>query len=158
MFQGYTNYETWNVMMWIQNEHRLYEAALRFLVQEKKQPTKGLKDLYKRFIVQLGMESRKTPDGIKWMDDDLDYRELDEEMFDMMTSMTVDELRKFLDFGDGIGVVTEKDGERSYWFVPNLPDRDTFEYALKRYDAMTHIGEIDRYTIHVFAESVKGES
>ena len=68
-YNGYSNYETWNVALWIQNDEGLYELARR------------ARD-YKAFIKSLrefeGPISKETPDGVAWNDSCIDTEELDE--------------------------------------------------------------------------------
>ena len=71
MFNGWKNYETWNVALWIGNDQGYYELAKEC-------------DSYKEFIcivtnnLYLGTTSKKTPDDISWIDESLDYERLDE--------------------------------------------------------------------------------
>lgn len=71
-YNGWKNYETWNVALWIGNDEGLYLEARRFRV-------KG----YSAFIESM----RKgfgdgtfvaTPDGVSWTDSGLDIEALDE--------------------------------------------------------------------------------
>lgn len=71
---GWKNYETWNVALWIQNDFVLYHLA------------RGLRHAgYKAFAAYLQGEcdvplTRETPDGVSWTHPDLDYEALDEMM------------------------------------------------------------------------------
>jgi hypothetical protein len=64
-YNGWKNYQTWNVALWIQNDQSLYELA-------------KLCTDYKDFIKNLDFEEINlgTPDGISWCDTDLDISEL----------------------------------------------------------------------------------
>ena len=62
-YNGWTNYETWNVALWIQNTEGLYNLARRY-------------DDYRVFLSRTGLTG-KTPDGVAWNDDSLDIDELD---------------------------------------------------------------------------------
>lgn len=69
-YNGWQNRSTWNVSLWIANEYNLYTEAVEFMKDYK-----GRKP-YKDFIAYLGLEEEKTPDGIKWLSSELDYRAL----------------------------------------------------------------------------------
>ena len=62
-FNGWTNYETWNVALYIQNEYDLYKTA------------QGC-DSYQDFLNWSGVDI--TPDGVSYTDDTLDIDELNE--------------------------------------------------------------------------------
>ena len=66
-YNGWTNYETWNVALYIGNDQGLYQAARVF-------------DSYEEFI-QFNFEPGSgTPDGVDWRDSNLNLVELDEMM------------------------------------------------------------------------------
>ena len=68
-YNGWTNYETWNVALWIGNDEGLYDWA------------RGLKKHgYKAFSRQLMDVLPETPDGVKWNDPAINIVELDEMM------------------------------------------------------------------------------
>jgi len=70
---GWKNYETWNVALWINNEESLYKLAKRSLN-------------YNNFIFRLANASHSelqkfktgTPDGVKWNDEKVNIEDLDE--------------------------------------------------------------------------------
>lgn len=66
--QGWTNYATWNVTLWMCNDQKLYEIA------------KQCKD-YHEFIKRAGLSGRKTPDGIKWTDASINQDEINGALF-----------------------------------------------------------------------------
>lgn len=70
-YNGWKNRSTWNVALWIQNDEGLYNMAKDY-VQERE----GKKTTYSGFIKHYGMQEEKTPDGIKWLSNRLDYAEL----------------------------------------------------------------------------------
>ena len=65
-YNGWTNYETWNVALYIQNEYNLYLESLRHTSYIEMIP-----------FLQM-MMGDKTPDGVRWDDIQLDTTELDE--------------------------------------------------------------------------------
>ena len=69
-YNGWTNYETWNVALWIQNDVNLY-----YLAQEIGN--------YIDFIDLLNDEGIvETPDGVKYNDPAVNVIELNSEVFD----------------------------------------------------------------------------
>ena len=66
---GYANYETWNIALWLQNDESLYNLARRY-------------DDYSKFARLIGPESQ-TPDGVSYTSPKLDYDELSEMMQDL---------------------------------------------------------------------------
>ena len=70
-YNGWTNYETWNVALWIGGDEGLYNFAKEF-------------ESYDDFVSNLKEVSGdssigyQTPDGVAWNDSGLDHSELDE--------------------------------------------------------------------------------
>jgi hypothetical protein len=69
-YNGWANYETWNVTLWIQNDEGLYNAAKSSNYQE---------------LISLLHEcgSKETPDGVKWDDAKIDVIAVNEMMQDL---------------------------------------------------------------------------
>ena len=65
-FNGWSNYETWNVALWIQNEFPFYAVALAC-------------GSYREFLFAIAEDSvgLATPDGVSWFDPALNFAELD---------------------------------------------------------------------------------
>ena len=73
---GWANYETWNVALWIQNDEALYKIA--------RDITRGTIHPYGDFVnLMLDLACKDTPDGVSWSHPDLDYDELNEMMEDL---------------------------------------------------------------------------
>lgn len=71
-YNGWTNYHTWNVALYIANEYPLYIAAREY-AQEKTEATyRGYLD--RHMSPEFG---DITPDGVSWTDPALDHDELD---------------------------------------------------------------------------------
>ena len=66
-YNGWKNYQTWNVALWINSDEGLNKASLAY-------------DNYNDFaeFMWFGMGSTHTTDGVAWKDPELDYERLDE--------------------------------------------------------------------------------
>ena len=64
-YNGWSNYETWNAALWIQNSGLFYSQAVN---------CSSYADFLSYF--ELGDDNR-TPDGVLWTDPALDFSELD---------------------------------------------------------------------------------
>ena len=73
-YNGWKNYQTWNVALWIGNDEGLYLAAVDFAER-----CKG-RAVYRLFVEHEGLAGSNTPDGIKWDGSKLDYRALNSMM------------------------------------------------------------------------------
>ena len=70
-YNGWANYETWNVTLWIQNDEGLYNVAKQCANYQE------LVDL----LYDCG--SKETPDGVKWDDSKIDGLAVNEMMQDL---------------------------------------------------------------------------
>lgn len=68
-YNGWANYETWNVALWIGNDEGLYHLARDF--RNRSNP-------YPQFAATMreDFEATETPDGVAWNDSGLDIDEL----------------------------------------------------------------------------------
>ena len=71
-YQGWTNYETWNVVLWIQNDEQLYNLVNQFEIA-----------CYEDLLdVLYDCGSKETPDGVKWTDPKINRAEINGDVFD----------------------------------------------------------------------------
>jgi hypothetical protein len=81
-YNGWANYETWNVSLWIGNDEELYESAkeagtyARFcdLLHDRADPSNYDTWASRRAAYRITLE---TPDGVSWNDSGLDVIALD---------------------------------------------------------------------------------
>lgn len=72
-YNGWQNYETWNVALWISNDEGLYNMAREY----RRQGYKAFRDELR----ELG--SVETPDRVSYNDSGLDIEALDELLADL---------------------------------------------------------------------------
>ena len=78
-YNGWKNYDTWNVALWINNDYDLYTSAVGFM---KDNPDKD--NPYIGFILGKYMTNMVTPDAVEYMSDKLDYPALNDMMRELM--------------------------------------------------------------------------
>jgi hypothetical protein len=71
-YNGWTNYETWNVALWIQNDEGLYDLAREFSDYDQL-----VSVLYEEFGV------RETRDGVKFNSSKINRIEMNEMLQDL---------------------------------------------------------------------------
>ena len=75
-YQGWANYPTFNVALYINNEYPFYKAACSYVAYQKEL---GLDVKYKEFIGYfMDLLGTITPDGVSWNHPELDTDELNE--------------------------------------------------------------------------------
>lgn len=75
-YNGWANYETWNVALWIENDEFLYCEARRF--RHKLNPYKAFIEYLQTFDSDMGELRLQTPDNVLWNDSELDIDALNE--------------------------------------------------------------------------------
>jgi hypothetical protein len=79
-YNGWKNYETWNISLWLNNDEPLYRKAVEFM---KVDPDKD--NPYIGFLLQNYMTHMVTPDSVDWMSDKLDFPALNDMMRDLIS-------------------------------------------------------------------------
>jgi hypothetical protein len=74
-YNGWSNYETWNVALWILNDEGLYNMAREY--RHKVHPYKEFIDAIRDFGGDIAFQ---TPDKVAWNDSGLDIEALDQMM------------------------------------------------------------------------------
>jgi hypothetical protein len=77
-YEGWKNYATWNVSLWLNNEYGIYLGAVAFMKDYKG------KNAYKDFCIDAGLDVQYTPDRIKWVSEKLDYTALNAMMRELV--------------------------------------------------------------------------
>lgn len=72
-YNGWKNYETWNVALWIGNDEFLYSEAKR--ARSYGPFVKAMRSYQDPEVNNLCFE---TPDGVKWSDSEIDTDAIDE--------------------------------------------------------------------------------
>ncbi len=78
-YNGWANYETWNVALWMQNNQFLYNTAVACVeyVSDDETP-------YQKFIRNMhNVDKFTTADDVAWDDELINQDEINEMMFDM---------------------------------------------------------------------------
>ncbi len=75
-YNGWKNYDTWNISLWINNDEGIYTGAVDFMKNENT----DIHNPYRAFIISCGLEAQSTPDRVEYMADSLDYEALNEMM------------------------------------------------------------------------------
>ncbi len=69
-YLGWTNRETWNVMLWINNTENLYFGVVDILKNLTYLPS------YREVVYILNLEDCQTGDGVPYLNIELNYEEL----------------------------------------------------------------------------------
>jgi hypothetical protein len=76
-FNGYANYATWNVALWVLNDEFLYntaKACVEFCSEGDTPWTKFVRCMMKG---QIGRYLGATPDGVAWDSAEIDARQME---------------------------------------------------------------------------------
>lgn len=78
-YNGWANYETWNVSLWMQNNQFLYNTAVACVEYKNDDETP-----YTKFIrCMMNCDKFTTADDVKWDDELVNQDEINEMMIDM---------------------------------------------------------------------------
>jgi hypothetical protein len=77
-YNGWANYETWNVSLWMQNNQFLYNTAVACVEYKEENELP-----YDKFIrCMMNCDKIATSDGVHWDDENINHDEINEMMFD----------------------------------------------------------------------------
>ena len=80
-YNGWTNYETWNVALWICNDQKIYNFVSWCVEQDHRyNNTVSYDNLIASIEANFG---QMTGDGVRWMDGRINSKELDEMLDDL---------------------------------------------------------------------------
>jgi hypothetical protein len=81
-YNGWTNYETWNVSLYINNEYGMYMTALEWVKDRQWDNQSVDYDVFRHTMTELFGD--KTPDGVSWDDVNLNREELSEMLLELV--------------------------------------------------------------------------
>lgn len=82
-YNGWKNYETWNVALWIQNDEGLYNMAKHSKFYGYKHFVACLKELVNPNDHTIHQIAFETPDNVMWDSKDLDIEALNKLLRDL---------------------------------------------------------------------------
>ena len=83
-YNGYVNYETWNVALYIQNDEFLYNTAKACVEYCGENETPYDKFVRCMMEGQIGRFLGSTGDSVRWDDDNIDRDKINEMMEELM--------------------------------------------------------------------------
>jgi len=79
-YNGWKNYQTWNVALWINNDESLYRLLVEY---SRRCKVKGVKPTYGGLIHgRSGLWDKKTSDGVSYTDHRIARKELNRDLFE----------------------------------------------------------------------------
>lgn len=81
-YNGWANYETWNISLYINNEYNLYQLACAYVRNMKENHMRI--DFTDLISTLEDVATSKTPDGVKWCSMKANLDELNEMLDDLV--------------------------------------------------------------------------
>jgi hypothetical protein len=88
-YNGYKNYETWNIMLYVNNDKMVYDSIKNLWLSRRKfnyDLKKNYKTLYECWVLEYEMFKKKTPDGVSWGDKKLDFNEINQHLEELFNN------------------------------------------------------------------------
>jgi len=85
-YNGWTNYETWNVALYLDNDEGIYNfmlEGLRHLLAERNGDWTGISTQELRELVQSAFRGDSTPDGVRLSNSEIDWSEISDKLLEM---------------------------------------------------------------------------
>jgi hypothetical protein len=77
-YNGWANYETWNVSLWIANDYPLYTAARAYSQTHRDATYMGFVRSHIHTDKAKNNGTLRTPDGVQWNGWKINHQELDD--------------------------------------------------------------------------------
>jgi len=78
-YNGWKNYQTWNVALWLNNDSSLYDELVAYAIRCSK---KHVKPTYTGFLRRSGYANLYTGDGVSFSDHRISKKELTRDLFE----------------------------------------------------------------------------
>lgn len=85
-YNGWTNYETWNVTLWIDNDEGLYgfvRDGLEELLERNGNDWTNISQTELKELVRDAFGSNKTPDGVSLLDPKIEWSEVSDMLLEL---------------------------------------------------------------------------
>ena len=85
-YNGWANYETWNVALYLDNDEGIYNfmlEGLRHLLAERNDDWTGISLQELRELVQSAFRGDSTPDGVRLSHSEIDWSEISDKLLEM---------------------------------------------------------------------------
>jgi hypothetical protein len=102
-YNGWANYETWNINLWIQNDEGLYgfvRDGLEELLDRCGNDWENVSLTDLKELVRDAFGSNKTPDGVSVMDAAIDWNEISDALLELAEGNNLQTQPKLEERGD----------------------------------------------------------